>query len=264
MEIERVIADLRALADELAERARRPGAPDPLSSVARAALAEEVVSVVRHDMRNKLGSIRNAAFYLRRRVQPTEIWQSDPRVAQFFTLIDETVTDATKTLDDPLGPRLRPPRQTARVSGRECVELAASSAHVPARVRLQVDAAPGVIDADRDAIALAVRCLLENAVEASGDGATIDLSAREDGDCLVVTVRDEGEGIPESAMDRIFEPFSTTKEGHAGIGLNIARRIARRHGGDLSVIPAPRGTVATLVIPLAEAMDSGPRSFTRP
>jgi signal transduction histidine kinase len=252
VDVEQMIAELRRIADELAARPPPREAADPLGGAARAALADEVASLIRHDMRNKLGSIRNAAFYLKRRVQPTELWQTDPRMSQFFALIEETVVDATTTLDEALGPRLRPPRQPARVSARECVDLAVACAHWPARVQLQVDAGPGLVEVDRLEMALAVRCLLENAVEASPGGGAVGVSTREDGDCLVVTVSDEGAGVAAEAEDSLFAPFFTTKDGHVGLGLNIARRIARRQGGDVSLVPAPRGTVATMLVPLAD------------
>ncbi len=262
MDVEHVIGEQRGLADELAERSRRKDASDPLAGVTRAAIAEEASSVIRHDMRNKLGSIRNAAFYLKRRVEPTELWQTDARMSQFFALIEEAVADGTKLLDAPLGAGLRPARQVTRVSARECVDLAVTCTHVPEGVRVAVAAGKSLVEADRAELALAVRCLLENAVEASTEGGVVDLSAGEDGDCLVVAVRDEGAGIAPSFADRLFEPFSSSKAGHAGIGLNIARRIARRQGGDLSVMPAPRGVVATLVVPLPDA-DDGPRTGVR-
>jgi signal transduction histidine kinase len=264
VELEQMIAELRGIADELAERSRPKEAADPLGGVARAALAEEVVAVVRHDMRNKLGSIRNAAFFLRRRVQQSDLWEAEPRMSQFFALIEETVVEATTMLEDPLGPTLRPPRRPARVSVRECVELAVACAHVPERVRLRVDAGAGVVEVDRAELALAVRCLLDNAVEASPDGGAVDVSAREDGASVVVAVTDQGAGIPEESIDAVFSSFFTTKDGHAGIGLKIARRIARRNGGDLSLLPALRGTVATLLVPRADRGDRPDRSPVPP
>jgi CheY-like chemotaxis protein len=108
VDVEHVIAELRRLADELADRAPPPAASDPLTGAARAALAKEVTSVLRHDMRNKLGSIRNAAFFLRRRVRETDLWEKEPRVGEFFTLIEETIVAASAMLEDPLG-LSRPP-----------------------------------------------------------------------------------------------------------------------------------------------------------
>ncbi len=263
MDIESLIAELRRLADDLAERSRRRDASDPLTGVARAALAEQVASLVRHDMRNKLTSIRNAAFYLKRRVQPTDVWQTDPRVGLFFTLIEDTVVDATRMLDDPLGPRLNPPPQLARVSAHECVDFAVACTAVPGYLRLRVQAGPTVIEADRNQVALALRCLLENAVEASSEGGKVEISTREDGDRLVVAVSDEGPGVSPEATDRVFEPFWSTREGHAGIGLNVARRIARNHGGDVELASTEHGAVATLVVPLADTLESGPRTGVR-
>jgi signal transduction histidine kinase len=251
VDVEQMIAELRRIADELAARPLPRETADPLGGVARAALAEEVASVIRHDMRNKLGSIRNAAFYLKRRVQPTELWQTDPRMSQFFWLIEETVVEATTMLEDSLGTKLRAPRRAARVSARECVDLAVASMD-PGRVRLKIDAGTGVIEVDRVEMALALRCLLENAVEASSDGDVVDVSTREDGDSLVVMVTDEGAGVSAEGTDGLFAPFFTTKESHVGVGLKIARRIARRQGGDLSLVAAPRGMIATLLVPLAD------------
>src|SRR6476646_3505069 len=97
-----LIRELRAMADNLEQRT--PGAPavpsDPLGGLERASVAEEVASLLRHDLRNHLASIRNAAFYLRRRTKDTEVWRSDPRMAQFFSLIDDTVLTSTGLLED--------------------------------------------------------------------------------------------------------------------------------------------------------------------
>jgi len=71
----------------------------------------------------------------------------------------------------------------------------------------------------------------------------------------VVTVRDEGGGIPESALARITDPFFTTKRetGGAGLGLAVAARIAEEHGARLSFeSEVGRGTTARLSLPVVE------------
>ena len=66
-------------------------------------------------------------------------------------------------------------------------------------------------------------------------------------------ITDDGPGT-QLTLDQASEPFFTTKEGHAGLGLPIARRVARRFGGDIELGPATAtmGLVATLHLPLAE------------
>ena len=106
-----LVAELRALADKLERRPPNAVASDPLGGLERASVAEEVASVLRHDLRNNLASIRNAAFYLRRRTKDTELWRSDPRMAQFFGLIDDTVLVSTGLLDAAGGGPLHPARR---------------------------------------------------------------------------------------------------------------------------------------------------------
>lgn len=89
------------------------------------------------------------------------------------------------------------------------------------------------------------------AVKATSDHAEIDLSRRRDnvtlpgsqieGDWCVVTVRDSGIGMPPDLVDRIFEPFVTTKETGHGLGLSTCRRIMQAHGGTIAAINLPEG-----------------------
>lgn len=76
--------------------------------------------------------------------------------------------------------------------------------------------------------------LLSNAAEAMPDGGRVTVTISPEGDTWSVAVRDEGPGVPAEVRDRIFEPFfSTGSESGMGLGLNITRHIARRHGGDV-------------------------------
>jgi signal transduction histidine kinase len=76
--------------------------------------------------------------------------------------------------------------------------------------------------------------LLLNAIEASAAGDDIIVGVRRDGNgAVVVFVENTGVGIPGETVARLFEPFVSTKESGVGLGLAIARNIARNHGGDL-------------------------------
>jgi two-component system NtrC family sensor kinase len=68
---------------------------------------------------------------------------------------------------------------------------------------------------------------------------------------LRVTVTDSGDGIPPEVIDRIWEPFYTTKTSGTGLGLSVTRRIVREHGGAMEVDSAPgRGTTFIIVLPI--------------
>jgi PAS domain S-box-containing protein len=83
--------------------------------------------------------------------------------------------------------------------------------------------------------------LIVNAGHALAGGGTLRIRTRIDGKWVLVDVEDDGDGIPADIIERIFDPFFTTKnvgEG-SGLGLGIAYRIARSHGGDISVESTP-------------------------
>lgn len=92
--------------------------------------------------------------------------------------------------------------------------------------------------------------LLANAADASPRGGTVRLEALRDGEQVVVRVSDEGRGIDPADVETVFEPFHSTKEGGLGIGLTVARAMARRHGGDIHVVPRPAGDGACLELRL--------------
>ena len=109
------------------------------------------------------------------------------------------------------------------------------------RVQLVVsppdDALAALIDGDQ--ITQALWALLRNAAEAALDhspGPQVELRSRVAGHALMIEVRDNGAGIAAEHRDAIFRAFFTTKPSGSGIGLYIARQIARAHGGDLSLV----------------------------
>lgn len=126
-----------------------------------------------------------------------------------------------------------------------------------AGVELRVDAPMALpVRGDPDRLAQVVTNLLGNALAATGAGGHVRVTAGATGERGVVTVRDDGVGLAAEDVDRIFERFyrvPTDERRHGtGIGLTIARGIARAHGGDLRAASPGRGHGAsfTLSVPL--------------
>jgi signal transduction histidine kinase len=116
------------------------------------------------------------------------------------------------------------------------------------------------LEGDGDRLSLALDALIENAVHHTGAGDAIDLSARRDGDTIVLAVRDSGPGIPVDEIDRIFGRFSRIdvaggrKADGFGLGLPIVKAIAEAHQGSVQVFSTVgRGSVFELHIPAAES-----------
>ena len=108
------------------------------------------------------------------------------------------------------------------------------------------------IYADRAMIEQVLINLLKNAVEACQERPYPEVRVnafRREG-VPVITVSDNGYGIVPEAMDKVFVPFFTTKQGGSGIGLSVCRQIMNRHGGSISVISEEeKGTTFTLQFP---------------
>ena len=95
--------------------------------------------------------------------------------------------------------------------------------------------------------------LIKNALQAMTRGGVLTLQTEASGECVWVAVADTGGGIPEEQLNRIFEPFYTTKKKGTGLGLMIVQRIVREHGGRIDLESrVGRGTVFRIWLPLHE------------
>lgn len=106
---------------------------------------------------------------------------------------------------------------------------------------------------DESLLQEALYALLQNAVEASHRGGRIRVSAESFGGRHRLSVGDEGAGVSRGDLEKIFQPFFTTKKEGSGLGLSAALRIAQKHGGTVEVDSAGSGLGArfTLVLPAA-------------
>lgn len=103
---------------------------------------------------------------------------------------------------------------------------------------------------DRPALERAIAGVVHNAAEAGADA--IEILTRHDGDVVVISVRDNGAGIPSDSRRNVVEPFYSTHraDGNSGLGLTLARELLRLHGGELNIAAnTPRGTCVELQLP---------------
>jgi len=95
--------------------------------------------------------------------------------------------------------------------------------------------------------------LVKNAVQAMSTGGTLTLQTGESGDDVWVSVTDTGGGVPQEQINRIFEPFYTTKKKGSGLGLMIVQRIVRAHNGRIELESnVGKGTTFRIWLPLHE------------
>jgi len=127
------------------------------------------------------------------------------------------------------------------------------------KVKLQTDIAPDLwpVDADKGQLSQVISNLVINAQQAMPDGGTITISAENvtasTGRQVQVTVRDEGIGISPQYLDRIFDPYFSTKQQGSGLGLASTYSIITKHNGTINAVSKLNdGTAFTISLPAAE------------
>lgn len=110
---------------------------------------------------------------------------------------------------------------------------------------------PLKINAQRDLLRIAIYNLIKNAVEATPEAGRITIETSADADNVVLTITDTGSGIPAEYIDKIFDPFFSTKEYRYGMGLPLVKQIATEHFGEMEVkSEVGVGTTFRLLLPV--------------
>ena len=221
----------------------------------RRAVAEELITVLAHDLRNFVFPVDFRLNLLRKRAE-NEGREADLRdlslalksVGRVQRLIDE-ILDMARLERGVFGIEVKPVDIVTLT--REVVDAMSTPEHP-----ISVKAAEKVMAvADSARIRQGLENLLSNAIKHSPAGAAVTViigkRGSETGECARVEIIDEGPGVPDEVLPRIFEPFVTGegRKGGLGLGLYLAKRIAVMHGGDLTVERNP-GKGARFVLTL--------------
>jgi len=252
-------SDNSRLLGELAEHARaRQTVEEHLSSAQQAAaLREQFIAVLGHDLRNPLAAIEGAMRLIAKTPlnerATTIIGMVHQSVARMADLIDNVMDFARGRLGSGLAVTLK---NTDLLPVLEHVisELEFAS---PNRSITRDFAINGPVYCDGKRIAQLLSNLLANAlVHGAADG-PIQVVANSGAGEFTLAVANAGDAIPQDAINRLFEPFTRedTRPSQQGLGLGlyIASEIARAHGGRLSVQSSDEETRFTLRIPLSRA-----------
>jgi signal transduction histidine kinase len=223
-----------------------------LQSQARLAALGSAVAKINHDLRNMLTSAQMASDRL--------ATSGDPKVAQAMPRLERALDRAVKLAEDVLayGRSDEAPPQLAQIRLAEAAEVAAEDAGLsPEGVRLVLDLPPdGLVTADPDQLHRILVNLLRNARQAvesapPAGGGLVRLSLEMREGRSLVRIADNGPGVPGPVQAKLFQPFmGSGRPGGAGLGLAIARDLARGHGGDLELAQSgPTGAVFALTLP---------------
>jgi signal transduction histidine kinase len=218
-----------------------------LAATSRIAAWREVARRVAHEVKNPLAPIQAAVETLRRLRA-----RDDPQFDAYFDEATKTVLDEVHRISNIVTEftrfaRLPPPRPQPVDVGdvaRQVARLHSSEgAGHGARVHVVVEGTVPTVRADRDQIVQVLTNLVQNALDAiKGRAQTGEVRvtvAAQGASHVAVTVSDNGPGVPDDFVPRLFEPYATTKEHGTGLGLAVAQRIAVEHRGELSLLETP-------------------------
>jgi signal transduction histidine kinase len=215
----------------------------------RMSVLGESVNTIAHDFRNPLAVINMAAGVIKQQ-------RPGPGVTDTCSIIEEQVTRMNAMVEDVLDfsrgvVRLdRAPTSAAAVLER--FERLNRGFLEGNGVALEVTSADVWLQADVQKLLRVLQNLVNNAAEMlQGGNGRIGVRATADGDAAVLSVSDNGPGIPEVVRTRLFEPFATAgKAGGIGLGLAIVKAIVTSHGGTIQVETATgKGTTFHLRLP---------------
>jgi len=236
-----------------------------LKRAAQLSFVGELAASLAHEVKNPLAGIQGTVdILIRRRAANDPELEALEGVRHQVTRIDGTV----RALLDRARPRPLNPAHTSLTGlTQRAVNVAraqlAGGGTVGQGVRLEFEppSADIMLRADSAQVEDAVLNLIINALEAIGDEGEVKVSLRraesdseaETEEEAVIDVSDNGRGISEEDLARVFNPFFTTTPGGTGLGLPAVRRIARAHGGRVEVSSSPgKGSTFSIHLPLVE------------
>jgi signal transduction histidine kinase len=209
----------------------------------RAHRAEKLAAVgtlaagLSHEIKNPLNAAALQLMVLERRLkrvpdlpddlfEPLAIVQSE--IKRLASFLDEFLQFARpRDLD-------RMPSDPAQLVNEVCDLLHPQAVAAHLGCERQIEPMPH-IQLDGVRIRQALVNLVLNAIQATPAHGRVRVTARREGDDVVVSVDDSGPGIPEAMRERVFEPFFTTKDAGTGLGLPLVHSIIQQHGGTIAV-----------------------------
>jgi signal transduction histidine kinase len=249
-ELERAITDLQQAESALREADRRK---------------DEFLATLAHELRNPLAPIRNAIQILHLKGSTREDWQSaadviDRQSRQMTHLVDDLL-DISRITRGKLALRMQP------VKLREAIEGAIETSRPLIGARghqLKVDLPEEdlILNGDLTRLSQILSNLLNNAAKFTEPGGTISLSAKRDSGEVLISVKDNGAGIPAEVMPRVFQMFAQfdghidRSQGGLGIGLQLVKSLVEMHGGTIEASSAGAGQGSEFVVRLPLLLSS--------
>lgn len=209
---------------------------------------------VAHEIKNPLGSISIHVQLLAKAMKD----KPDKKMERYLSIVSEEIERLNKIVVDflfavrPID--IKPINDDINALILELVEFMkpeAKNAGIELEAKLEASINP--LPFDKRYIKQALLNLVKNSMAAMPNGGKLLLSTTSTTEEVLIAVEDNGVGIDEDKIGKIFEPYFTTKENGTGLGLTLSYKIIKEHGGDITVISKPQlGSIFTISIPIPQ------------
>jgi signal transduction histidine kinase len=231
---------------------------ESLLQAEKMALVGKLAAGMAHSIRNPFTSVKMRLFSLGRSLDLDDVQKDD------FEVISEEIQHIDTIVQNFLEFSRPPKLKMQSVSPSSVVEstlrlLQHRLKSYGVTVAVERPTPLPLVRGDAEQLKEVLANLIINACEAMAPGGAIAIEEQVDlrppqGHAAVIRVRDNGPGIPAPLLDKIFQPFFSTKEQGTGLGLSIAQRIIADHGGRLEVESTEgQGTVFIITLPAQES-----------
>jgi signal transduction histidine kinase len=221
---------------------------DKLLKSERLAAIGELAGMVGHDLRNPLTAIKNATYFIRKKLPP----DSDETIKDMFKILDSAILHSDKIINDLLQYSRDIQLELVECTSKSLLEEALSLIKVPCRVKIvdKTQKEP-LFEADKNKIAMVFVNLLKNAIDAIPTIGNIKIKSAYTNGNVEISFADTGIGISKEKLSTLFSPLITTKAQGMGFGLAICKRMVEAHQGRITVESTlGKGTTFTITLPL--------------
>ncbi len=212
----------------------------------------EMVAAVSHEIRNPLGIIRSSSELLKKKVSAFDPKNTIPDIIiEESSRLNNIITDFLNYAR-PQSPNLAPCR-VEEVLEKNLTHLASQMEQQGYEIHRSYENNLPEIMADATMLYQAFLNILINSIQAIQPGGKIHIDLSSNHEAVIVSFEDEGVGIPGDVMEKIWDPFFTTKETGTGLGLGIVKNIIDLHGGDIQIRNrSDCGTQVVIILPLQQ------------
>ena len=233
-------------------------AQDRLLRAERFAAIGELAGMIGHDLRNPLTAIKNAAYYLKRKQAST----ADSREKEMLETVDKSVEHANKIVGNLLEYSAEIRLEIEECTPKGLLDYVLLMAQIPERIRV-IDRTlfEPTMWIDVNQMERVFINLLKNAFDAMPEKGTLEINSKKVGETVEFSFTDDGVGMSEQTLAKVFMPLFTTKAQGMGFGLAICKRIVDAHGGKISVESAlGKGTTFTVTLPIEQNLNREKRN----